>query len=264
MIDEMLTAFGQAEGFHQWSFMVSVEPPSVLAGASRAHGLTRSLHCQRDDAFANVKVHGPPRATQVRQVAEALRRAGYEEAWKLKDETGFRRWLPGDRDVRAELPFLRELGDVDALNGRRGRTVVARRARLRGRTPKDWRRAIESARSAAIGWNVGAIGFGRRVGLPAAHTDKVVLEVSGGAFSTIPSDTSVTVCVSVFARADSDHKIPTEVLRPVNEALLGHGYRRRRSKGEFLSTKRVPSAAAASRECARIFASLEQQGHAGT
>lgn len=252
IVDHMATAFDSVTGFEPSSLMTSASPQSTLEGRVERGYVARSFHYYPHGSFLSVQVHGMPRSAWVRRIAKNLTTAGYERTWRLKDETGFRRWVSGQRARARELRFLRELGETGSLRRWPRRTITSQPIRPRQPTLRDWVLVLDAVRMAGVAWDVCAIGYSRREETAHAGSGRATLDVSAVAFHCWPSDLSVAVCVYV------QELLPT-VRRCVCQALRRAGYKTRLAKGQIWGTKPTQSAVHAARESERIFRCLTER-----
>jgi hypothetical protein len=247
---EMARAFRHAKGFEQSSILASVEQ-SAPHGSTKHERLTRSFHWHQEGCFTVIHSHGRPRSPWLRKTADRLTKAGYERRWVLADETGFRRWLSGERQRAAELRFLCALGETGAPDRWPRRAPSSQPIRPPLNLRRDRRRVTGALRASGLPWNVCAAGFSRRASL---SRSRLVVEVTAIAVSRSGGGTTTDICVRLLEPPDDGRDVPLMVIRGLRHELRRSDYRMRRSgKGGLFATKRVRSANSAARECVRIF-----------
>ena len=255
IVDQMATAFCGVTGFSASSFMSSVSPQSTLGERVEDKCVTRSFHYYPYGSFACVQVHGAPRSSWVRHIAKSLTKAGYERTWKLKDETGFRRWVFGERARNRELGFLSALGDTGSPQRWPERATTLQPIRPRKPTLREWDLVVTAVRLAEMVWDTCAVGYSRREDAHAGSKG-ATLDVSSVAFDCRPSDLSVAVCAHVASPAK---ELPSTVQRSVCQELRRAGYRTRKREGQIWGTKTTKSAVQAARESERLFRCLTER-----
>jgi hypothetical protein len=257
IVDQMTEAFRSAEGFERSSFGASV-------GAPGDEKLIRSIHCYDSKCLTSVLVCGRPRSPWVRNVTSHLSQAGYQQKRKSQEvnEVWFERGLVDTRQRRAELSFLRELGEMGAPGRWPKRATIATRLAQRRRTPREWTSIIESTRTSGIAWDHCETSFARQTVLFRTESSPFILSVKTMAFGSLPSRTSIRMVVSIQGQLDLAEGMPSAIARRLRKDLRDAEYEKveihergvkRALRGPVLGKKVMPTAEAAAHESARIF-----------
>lgn len=205
-VDRMFAAFAGVEGFLPYTF--------VADAITRRRGrVQRSFRYETEGACAIVETSRTTPGT--RRIGRGLCSAGYERWFTSGDDSFYRRWLSGQRHYKAELRFLRELGDRAAID------LWPTRAPTRKRPLRSDARcfiaAIEAARDAAIDWTGCCVGFRRNARmLGGAHPSQLTL------FALAWGDAR-GVYVSVNVRALAAPNVSTEITKDLRRELRSYG-----------------------------------------
>jgi len=252
IIDQVIEAFRNVDGFEMSALTIAVSPRSTLEGRQEHEEITRSLHYGLDGVCSHVKIHGLQRTPWARSVGKGLAQAGYELRWAVDDERGFRRWLIGAREIKSELRLLKAMGEHGSPPRWPDRHATSQPVRSRTFTASDWTRVLGVVRSTDLHWNGCAQSLSRRVRLPGEGVMQLVLDVSAVIFSFPPAKLSRTVCIRLFDPSHDNMTVPRSVARPLCGELLRAGYQRRRVRGQIFATKVARSLGDVVRECSRI------------